>query len=150
MELGGSPANIQQQFSAPSKLRPKLYAEIHGHLKNKYDSFGSSTLQPKCPFSMDDVGYIVDEVFRGRSVLEPFHSTRLILVKWRTEGEPSWGNMVCLTKAEAAEHEKRVASAGDKVENVYGKEVVERVEKLWEEERQMRGARWGEMYNASK
>jgi len=147
MELGGHQTNAQQAFLPPSKLRPKLYAEIHGFLKNKYDSFGSSKQQPNCPFSMDDVGYIVEEVFRGRSILEPFHTTRLTLIKWRTEGAPAWGNMVCLTKAEAGEHEKRVLSGNEKVEDVYSSEIVSRVKKLWEEERQMRGSRWGEMYN---
>jgi tRNA threonylcarbamoyladenosine dehydratase len=131
----------------PSKLRPKLYAEIHGFLKNKYDSFGSSKQQPNCPFSMDDVGYIVEEVFRGRSILEPFHTTRLTLIKWRSEGAPTWGNMVCFTKAEAGEHEKRVLSGNENVADVYSSEIVSRVEKIWEEERQMRGSRWGEMYN---
>src|SRR5947199_10799776 len=76
----------QSSFQVASKLRPRLYAEAHGALKSKYDSFGTSTLQPNCPFSVDDVGYIIEEIFRGRSALEPFHTTRLFVVKWRAEG----------------------------------------------------------------
>jgi tRNA threonylcarbamoyladenosine dehydratase len=137
----------QLSFLAASKLRPRLYADIHSTMKSKYDSFGTSTMQPNCPFSVDDVGYIVEEVFRGRSVLEPFHTTRLNLVKWRAEGNVEWGNVICLTKSEGIEHEKRVLKGMEMVEDVYGMEVISRVDEIWREERQMRGIRWGNMYN---
>lgn len=137
----------QPSFVLTSKLRPRLYNDIHMMIKSKYDSFGTSTMEPNCPFSVDDVGYIVEEVFRGRSVLEPFHSTRLNLVKWRGEGGIEWGNVVCLTKAEGLEHEKRVLKGGEKVEDVYGGDVMRRVDEIWKEEQQIRGVRWGDMYN---
>jgi len=132
---------------APSKLRPRLYADIHGALKNKYDSYGTATAQPNCPFSVDDVGYIVEEVFRGRSVLEPFHTTRLQLMKWRADRGVEWGNVVCMTKAEGIEHEKRVIKGQETVEAVYGETVVLRVDQIWEEEEVLRGERWGMMYS---
>jgi len=96
---------------------------------------------------VDDVGYIIEEVFRGHSVLEPFHASRLTLVKWRKEKAPSWGNVICLTKAEANIHEKRVLQGGENVEDVYPMELVSRVSELWKQETQMRGIRWGEMYS---
>ena len=135
-----------QSFFAASKLRPRLYSELHTSLKSKYDSYGASDAQPNCPFNVDDVGYIIEEVFRGRSVLEPFHTSRLTITKWRKEGEVSWGNVVVMTKAEGKEHERRVLKGGEGVEEVYGEEAVRRVEEVWREERGMRGVRWGEMY----
>jgi len=135
-------------FLAASKLRPRLYADAHTSIKSKYDSYGSSTEQPNCPFSVDDVGYIIEEVFRGHSVLEPFHASRLTLIPWRAEGGPTWGNVVCLTKAEAKDHEKRVLKGGEKVEEVYGGEVISRVDEIWKEEKAMRAARWGNMYSS--
>lgn len=136
----------QPSFTTASKLRPRIYAEIHTSLKSKYDSHGTSTVQPKCPFSYDDVAYIVEEVFRGRSVLEPFNTTRLTLVKWRAEIGLEWGNVVCMTKAEAIEHEKRVLKGSESVEDVYDKEVLQRVYEIWQEENEMRTIRWGKMY----
>jgi tRNA threonylcarbamoyladenosine dehydratase len=135
-----------QSFFAASKLRPRLYADIHMTIKSKYDSFGTSSTQPNCPFSVDDVAYIVEEVFRGRSVLEPFHTTRLNIFKWRSESGFSWGNVVCMTKAEGAEHEKRILKGNERVEDVYGPAVVSRVNEIWKEEGIMRGIRWGNMY----
>lgn len=145
MKLSQYPIS-DQSFFAASKLRPRLYAEIHTALKSKYDSYGNSTVQPNCPFNVDDVGYIIEEVFRGRSILEPFHTSRLTVVKWRREGGVEWGNVVVLTKKEGIEHEKRVLNGGEGVEGVYSQEVVRRVEELWREERGMRGIRLGEMY----
>jgi tRNA threonylcarbamoyladenosine dehydratase len=92
------------------------------------------------------VAYIVEEVFRGRSVLEPFNTTRLTLVKWRAEIDLGWGNVVCMTKAEAIEHEKRVLKGCESVEDVYDMEVLERVSEIWQEENEMRAIRWGKMY----
>lgn len=137
----------QDSFLAASKLRPRLYADAHGALKSRYDSSGSSSTQPHCPFSVDDVAYIIEEVFRGRSVLEPFHTTRLQVVKWREEGEPAWGNVVCMTKAEGIKHEEMVLRGGKRVEDVYGSDLVTRVTEIWKEEVQIRGIRWGSMYN---
>lgn len=145
MTLSDYPIPIAS-FLAASKLRPRLYADIHMAIKSKYDSYGSSNSQPNCPFSVDDIGYIIEEVFRGRSVLEPFHTTRLNIVKWRLEGNIEWGNVVCLTKAEGIEHDKRILKGMEKVEEVYGVEVVSRVDEIWKEERQTRGVRWGNMY----
>ena len=97
---------------------------------------------------MDDVGYIIEEVFRGRSVLEPYHTSRLCLLLWRKDGGPTWGNVVCLTRAEGKEHEMRVLAGGEEVEMVYPEKVVKRVAEVWKEEIEMRGVRWGEMYAA--
>jgi tRNA threonylcarbamoyladenosine dehydratase len=145
MKLAKYPIS-DQSFFAASKLRPRLYSEIHTSLKSTYDSYGSSTVQPHCPFNVNDIGYIIEEIFRGRSVLEPFHTSRLTVVKWRPEGEVGWGNVVVITKAEGKEHQKRVLSGGEAVEGVYDGDVVRRVEELWREERGGRGVRWGEMF----
>jgi hypothetical protein len=145
MTLGEYPMP-QTSFLNASKLRHRLYSDVFTTIKSKYDSYGESNEQPNCPFSVDDVGYIIEEVFRGHSVLEPFHALRLTLLPWRKGLGPKWGNIVCLTKAEARIHEKRVLEGKESAEDVYGEEVVRRIDELWREEKQMRGARWGQMY----
>jgi tRNA threonylcarbamoyladenosine dehydratase len=140
----------EEAFPVSSKLRPRLYADAYTALKSKYDSYGSSTAQPNCPFSVDDVGYIIEELFRGRSVLYPFHTSRLTLVQWQAEGPVTWGNVICLTKAEALEHEKRVLKGGEKVEGLYSPEVISRVDEIWKEERDLREVRWGSMYSTNE
>jgi hypothetical protein len=137
----------QLSLLAASKIRPRLYADIHAKLKTQYDSFGKPNVQPNCPFSEADVGYIVEEVFRGRSILEPYHTTRLTLGKWRPEGTLTWGNVVCMTKAESIVHETRVIKGGESVDVVYGQAVVSRVTQIWQEEEEIRGERWGMMYS---
>ena len=146
MTLANYPVPTQSFLSA-SKLRPRLYAEAHTNIKSKYDAFGTSKAQPNCPFSVDDIGYIIEEVFRGRSVLEPFHASRLTIVKWHPERNVDWGNVVCLTKAEGVKHEDRVLKGKETVQQVYGDEIVSRVDQIWKEERQLRVARWGNMYS---
>lgn len=145
MTLSGYPVP-QSSFLAAPKLRPRLYTEIHQNLKSQYDSFGNPTQQPNCPFSVDDISYLVEEVFRGRSVLEPYHSTRLGVYKWRKEGKAEWGNVVVLTKAEGKKHDERVLKGSEKVEDVYGADACKRVDEIWKEELTLRGLRLGPMY----
>jgi len=72
----------------------------------------------------------------------------LCLLLWRKDRGPTWGNVVCLTRAEGKEHEMRVLAGVEEVETVYPEEVVRRVAEVWKEESEMRGVRWVEMYAA--
>jgi hypothetical protein len=94
-----------------------------------------------------DVGYLVEEVYRGKSVLSGV-STRLALVRWRkpvgsiielgVEGQKSskvqlW-ELVCMTKEEATRHEKEVLKGGKQPEGLYDRETVALVESRIQEE----------------
>ena len=122
----------------------------------------------KIPVTKDDVGYLIEEVYRGKSVLSGI-PTRLTLIRWRRPaplpppapttattdkesthdkvGSRCWPNqrsaqleltnLVCMTKEEAAVHEKVVLSSrdGKEPEEVYDEKVVRLVERRKEEER---------------
>lgn len=136
----------------PSKSRDKMYDGILGSLQGSEERlartlFEEDTLGLKIPITQDDVGYLVEEVYNGRSIISGL-STRLQLVRWKkptktfidqgTEGQKysvlQMRELVLMTKEEATKHEKLVLK-GDKLkEEVYDVEVVERVEKRMAEE----------------
>ncbi|EGP88741.1 uncharacterized protein MYCGRDRAFT_69654 [Zymoseptoria tritici IPO323] len=141
-----------------SKAREKMYDGIMGHLSGleerlaKHQGYESTGL--RLPVTNDDVGYLVEEVFRGRSVVSGLAS-RLVLTRWRKPEGP-WvdlstpgqkadtlrlDELVCMTKDEMLKHEKIVLKEGRTPEEVYGKEVVELVEKRMKEERAYRSQR---------
>jgi tRNA A37 threonylcarbamoyladenosine dehydratase len=102
----------------------------------------------KIPLTAADVGYVIEEVFRGKSVLSGV-PTRLALVRWRrpetvtmrtdVEGQKSsvlrLEELVCMTKEEAQRHEKEVVRGPKTVEEMYDSKVLEEVRKRMEEER---------------
>ena len=114
----------------------------------------------KLPVTKADVGFLIDEVFRGKSVVSGM-ATRLALIRWRrpesSTEDPTTGNttgtstnksrmiddsipnqvrsilpltdLVCMTKEEAAVHERVVLKEGRSPEDIYGENVVRLVER---------------------
>lgn len=130
----------------PSKSREKMYDGILGALQGGEERLarhitGSPAQGLRIPVTADDVGFLVEEVWNARSALSGL-STRLFLTRWRqpegdildesTPGQKasrlSMGDLVCMTKEEVARHEKEVLKGGRSCEDVYGEEVVQRVE----------------------
>ena len=146
LEIAGYPHDY-----LPSKSRDKMYDGILGLLQGAEEriarSFGFESQGLKIPFTQDDVGYLVEEVYHGRSVVSGL-TTRLCLCRWirpkgnfidkRTPGQNNsllqMKELVLMTKDEAAKHEKQVLK-GEKVpEDLYEAEVVDTVRRMMEEE----------------
>jgi tRNA threonylcarbamoyladenosine dehydratase len=136
----------------PSKARDKMYDGILGSLQGSEERLarttGDSAIGLRIPVTQDDVGYLIEEVYRGRSVISGL-TTRLTLVRWK-KPDHEWldvsnvagqksvklqiNELVCMTKEEASKHEKEVLRAGRSLEEVWGKDVVELVEERLREE----------------
>jgi tRNA A37 threonylcarbamoyladenosine dehydratase len=151
-----------------SKGREKMYEGILAQLQGLEERLARSIFKEegaaesafdatglRIPITSDDVGYLVDEVYRGRSVVSGLAS-RLALVRWRrpqgqwvdpssVPGQKSvkldLGELVCVTRDEMLKHEKMVLKGDAKPEDLYGEEVVALVERRREEERGFRAQR---------
>lgn len=147
MEVSGYPHEI-----GGGKGREKLYENILGNLQLLEErlakSDGETTVGLKISVTKDDVGYLIDEVFRGKSVISGL-PTRLTLARWRASGDgymadKRWEGqkcsrlripeLVCMTKEEVVAHEKEVLKGRKRPEDVYDAAVVELVERRFREE----------------
>jgi len=135
----------------PAKTRDKMYDGILGALQGCEEriakSGGGNPVGLRIPVSVDDVGYLVEEVYNGKSVISGLFN-RLALVRWlqppadfvdtSIEGQKvsplKLRHLVCMTKEEAARHEKEVLRGGKSVQEVWGDEVAKRVEERMKEE----------------
>jgi len=136
----------------PSKSRDKMYDGILGALQGAEERlaralFAQDTQGLKIPLTQSDVGYLVEEVYNGRSIISGL-STRLVLCRWkkpgnnfvneRTEGQRAstlqMEDLVCMTKEEATKHEKEVLKGGKGLQEMYDKDTIERVERRMAEE----------------
>ncbi|TKA61404.1 hypothetical protein B0A55_11554, partial [Friedmanniomyces simplex] len=153
LELTGYPHDY-----LPSKSRDKMYdgilAQLQGLEERVAKHHGFEPVGLRIPVTADDVGYLIEEVWRGRSVVSGLAS-RLALTRWRKpEGE--WldtrtpgqradklqlDELVCMTKDEMLRHEREVLKGGKAPKEMYDKDVLELVEKRRREERAFRAQR---------
>lgn len=141
---------------ALAKNREKMYDGIHAFVQGVETRLvrvlaQDSAVGLKIPLTVGDVAFLVEELWRGRSVLTNL-PTRLVLIRWRKPDSKmlvrigagkdeqkstdlQLRHMVCMTKEEAVKHEKLVFNEGKKLEDVYNKETIERVETQLEEAR---------------
>lgn len=141
-------------YIAGKKGRDKLYDAIHATLQQLHERLAKRELGKdftglRIPFSKDDVGYIVDDISRGKSTITGL-ANRLVLVPWeRPAGgfrpDPGWEkegqklmpirlqDLVCMTKEEATRHEREVLVGEKPVEEVYSEEEIQRVKQRMKE-----------------
>ncbi|KAF2821317.1 hypothetical protein CC86DRAFT_397343 [Ophiobolus disseminans] len=136
----------------PSKSRDKMYDGILGALQGAEERLARALFIQdaqglKIPITQSDVGYLIEEVYSGRSIISGL-STRLVLSRWkkpstnfideRTPGQKAstikMNDLVSMTKEEATKHEKQVLKGDKTLEEVYDAETIERVEKRMKEE----------------
>ncbi|KAI1300994.1 hypothetical protein EDD11_005893 [Mortierella claussenii] len=113
----------------PIKLRESLYLRIHRELTVREHRLDKSV--DTIALDRRDVGYVIEEIFRGKSAVSQ-SMDKIGLCRWK-RGEPlSLQNVVVLTKSEMTKHAKLPLDA-DLVE-VYGQDVVDYVESKFKEE----------------
>jgi hypothetical protein len=128
------------------------------------DGSPATTRGLKLPLTHGDVAFLIEELNHGRSAVTGV-PTKLVLVRWRRpasfddamlqiggQGEGlevqksstvRLRDLACMTKEEAMRHEKEVFREGRSLEDAYGSETVEKVERrlaVAERYEQYRGA----------
>lgn len=114
------------------KNRMKIYDSMLQPLASQNLKLGGES--ERIPISKSDIAYIVEEVFRGKSVVSG-ESTRLQLSRWDINKPLSLQNTVLLTKNEVKTHEDKHLKGGEKLEDIYTKDVLDLVAKRFEEEK---------------
>ena len=150
-EVAGYPL----EYRAGDKGREKMYEGMLSALQGMEERLvrsldGQDSIGLRIPLNAAEVGYLVEEVFRGKSIISGL-TNRLALVRWRRppygmkknliyedEGQKSIslkvGDLVLMTKEEAQRHEKEVLKAGITPEEFYEPDVIRLVERRHEEE----------------
>lgn len=136
------------EYNMGGKGRDKLYDTILAFLQNLHERLlrqlaGQDPLALRIPISKDDIAFLMEEVWRGKSAISGLTS-RLVLMPWQPpargfgmdevwekEGQKfvpvDLEDLVCMTKEEAACHEREVLRGGKSVDEVYDEVVLQRV-----------------------
>lgn len=130
----------------PVKAREKLYDSILAHVQSHEEKLirtmdkDEDAQGLKVPITTSDIGYIVEEVYKGKSVVSGV-AVRLSLVRWRKPAGTTLEriesqkasilkarDLVCMTREEADRHWEEVIIGRKSPEEYYDKEIVQRVE----------------------
>lgn len=135
----------------PSKGREKMYESILHNVQALEERMarnkGQDPLGIRIPLTTDDVGYLVEEVFRARSIVSRLPA-RLTLSRWlppsddfidrSIEGQVSSSlqlrELVCMTKDEATRHEKEILNGGKPLTDLYDQHIIDDVQTRLKEE----------------
>jgi tRNA A37 threonylcarbamoyladenosine dehydratase len=136
------------------KAREKMYDNILSALQSLEERLcrkeGEDGQGLRIPVTKEDVGYLVEEVYRGKSVISKL-PTRLALIRWNApsqgfqvqkdaEGQKTvllnLSDLVLMTREEAVRHEKEVLKERKSPESLYSEDVLRLVDRRREEEKQ--------------
>jgi tRNA A37 threonylcarbamoyladenosine dehydratase len=147
LEVGGYPHDY-----LITRSRDKMYDSILTNLQGQEEklarAMGKDAFGLRLPLTTDDVAYLVEEIFRGKSAISGL-PTRLVLTRWRQpyksfleEKYPGQRNslmkmtdLVLMTKEEAAVHDKEILRGDKTPEDLYSPTVLKLVEERIAEEK---------------
>ncbi|EGG03025.1 uncharacterized protein MELLADRAFT_44716 [Melampsora larici-populina 98AG31] len=121
----------------PVKNRTKLYKRLYNDLLSRESKLtGTTTI----PFSIEEIGYIFEEIYRGKSIVSPNFviSNTLCLIRWDSKIDLNWQNCVVMDRSEAELHEEKVLRNGVDPQVVWDPQTVGLVMERFEEELRMR------------
>ncbi|ORX37153.1 hypothetical protein BD324DRAFT_579869 [Kockovaella imperatae] len=112
------------------KNRRRLYASIERNLSERETRLRGEALQTKLPVTQDDIGFVFDDIYHGRSSIPP----NVVLpkpqaVRWNKDRELTEDNLVMLSMKDAERHETEHLKGGKTLDEVWGDEVVQFVQR---------------------
>ncbi|PWZ01947.1 hypothetical protein BCV70DRAFT_198227 [Testicularia cyperi] len=141
-EIGG-----QQLEPLAFKGRRKMYEKMFHDLsvsESRHPVPGSAVAKPgdttgprhHIPFNLNDIAYLFEEVFRGRSIVPPFESlSSAQLVRWDSTLPLGFQNVVLLSRSQAKLHEAEVLKKGRSPVEVWGPETTAMMKRRMASER---------------
>ncbi len=81
--------------------------------------------------SATDIGFLFEEIWRGRSAVSGVFE-KLVLVRWDASKPLTYGNIVCLTRQEAAEHDS--LESMEAVKDHYRPDILDYIQRRMKKE----------------
>lgn len=120
------------------KNRKKTYNALRSNLSEREARWKGLELQETIGVSSEDVGFVFEDLYGGKSTLSPHVVlAKPAVARWRKDRELTPDNMVILSPADAKKHEAECLKGDKSVEDVWGEEKVALVERKLAEARRV-------------
>ncbi|WWC96509.1 hypothetical protein V866_003377 [Kwoniella sp. B9012] len=113
---------------AEIKNRKKLYQSLEKSLmKFEKDLRGLREME-RIPINSDDIGFVFDDLYSGRSSIPPYEIlSKPSVIRWDNHKPLDVDNLVVMGPKENKRHQELIWKEGKSLEDVYGKETVDRI-----------------------
>jgi hypothetical protein len=120
------------------KSRRKLWVSLERSLGSIEQRVTKAEYIPKLPITQEDLGYIFEDLNYGRSTFPP-HAVlpKPVATRWDMSRALTVDNVVILGPKDAEKHEKECLIDGKRAVDVWGREVVDMVERRFAEARKV-------------
>ena len=131
-----SPPVDERTHTLPSNRRPLTDDDVppNYHMVNEK----GPPPRVRIPFSVNDIAYLFEEVFRGRTVVPPFETLSTgQFQRWDPRLPLDYNNVVLFTRPQARRHEQHVLSCNADPTTYWGPVVSTKVQQRMKEELRM-------------
>ena len=132
----------------PFKGRDKMYDSVQAFIQSSEEKIirtsknGSLELAIglKIPITVGDIAFLVEEIYGGKSAVTGL-ATKLVLIRWKKPDERTLvqigsqkssdlrlRDLVCMTKEEAARHQKEILQGEKASEELYDSDIIRSIE----------------------
>ena len=131
-----SPPVDETTHRVPSNRRPLSEADVPPTYHATNDKGPPPRL--RIPFSVNDIGYIFEEIFRGRSVVPPYDTLATgQIVRWDPRLPLDYNNVALFTRPQARRHEQHVLAPRADPAAYWGPLVTAKMQQRMAEELRM-------------
>ncbi|KDN44096.1 hypothetical protein K437DRAFT_294972 [Tilletiaria anomala UBC 951] len=128
------------------KRRRKLYDKIYSdldHSERRHPPFRTaSDAPPPLLFNANDIAFLFEEIFAGRTIVPPFESlSHAQMMRWDASLPLSWSNIALFSRTQAKIHEKEVLAQGKSPHAIWGEGAAKRLRVCQARERYLREIR---------
>lgn len=132
LDLAGKPLTDYMEI----KNRKRVYQSLERGLSDREAKVQGKKLQDKLPISLEDIGFVFEELYHGRSSLPPFEVLQKAnVIRWQKNQDLSVDNLVVMGNKDAEKHTKECLIDDKHVREVWGDEVVDFINRKSDEAR---------------
>ncbi|OWT35798.1 mitochondrial protein [Cryptococcus neoformans] len=132
LDLAGKPLIDYMEI----KNRKRVYQSLERGLSDREAKVKGEKLQGKLPISLEDIGFVFEELYHGRSSLPPFEVLQKAnVIRWQKDQDLSADNLVVMGNKDAEKHMKECLIGDKDVREVWGDEIVEFIKRKSDEAR---------------
>ncbi|WRT68055.1 uncharacterized protein IL334_005030 [Kwoniella shivajii] len=134
LDLAGKPLTDYSEI----KNRKKLYQTLEKGLARSEKNFKKLFEMEKLPITVDDIGFVFDDLYSGRSSIPPHEVlSKPTVTRWDRDRDLSEDNLVVMSVKQHIKHEKECLNEGKPLKEVWGEEAVMKINRKSEEARRV-------------
>lgn len=118
---------VEGGYSLAGKARSRLYDNLLQSMAGQMARMKEELTRPH--MTMAEVEFLIEEVYRGKTITGEGGSRRMVLTKWNKSGDWELNNVVPVSKEQGRLHEQEILMGDKSLSDLYSAECIDLVNK---------------------